>query len=68
MHTWALLAPKGAAIGGYRSRHRLSDRNVSSQRSVTRRGTPRHAAAPASFGSRMTGRIAVRALATGVRG
>jgi len=56
-----------AGGGGYRSRHRLADQGVSSRRSGTRRNSPRHAAPPASFSSRMTGRIAGRALAGGAR-
>ena len=53
---------------GYRSRHRSSDQDASPRRAGTRRSTPRHAAPPASFGSRMTSRVAVLALASGVRG
>jgi hypothetical protein len=56
------------AGGGYRSRHSLADQGVSSNRSGARRNSPRHAAPPASFSSRMTGRTAVRALAGGARG
>jgi hypothetical protein len=53
---------------GYRSRHRLSDQDESPRRAGTRRSMPRHAAPPASFGSRMTSRVAVLALASGLRG
>jgi hypothetical protein len=52
---------------GYRSRHRLSDQDASPRRAGTRRSTPRHAAPPASFGGRMTSRVAVLALASGAR-
>jgi hypothetical protein len=53
---------------GYRSRHRLSDQDGGPRRAGTRRSTPRHAAPPASFGSWMTSRVAVLALASGLRG
>jgi hypothetical protein len=53
--------------GGYRSRHSLADQGGGSKRSGTRRNPPRHAAPPASFSGRMTGRTAVRALAGGAR-
>ena len=56
-----------SGAGGYRSRHRLPDQNENSRRAGARRSTPRHAAPSASFGARMTGRMGVRALASGAR-
>jgi hypothetical protein len=56
-----------AEDGGYRSRHRLPDQGLGPRQPGSRRSSPRHAAPPASFSSRMTGRIAVRALVGGAR-
>jgi hypothetical protein len=59
--------PDGSARD-YQSRHRLSDQSQDRKRPESHRSAPRHAAPPASFSSRVTGRRAVRVLVGEARG
>jgi hypothetical protein len=44
---------------GYRSKHRMTDREPGERRAEGRRGAPKHAAPSTGFGSRMSGRLAM---------
>jgi hypothetical protein len=53
--------PEPTEDSGYRSRHRVGDGSLPPPRPESRHGVPRHAAPPASFGSRMSALFAGRA-------
>jgi hypothetical protein len=61
------LMPESPDDIGYRSRHRLGDGGPVRPRQESRRSAPRHAAPPASFGSRMSALFGGRAQLSAAR-